>query len=483
MFKRGINEKLVLNALSNVKDPDLGRDIVTLGFIKDLKIDNGNIKFDLELTTPACPVKDKLKDECVQNLKKLEGIGDVEIKITSRVRQGASYKLENLNGVKNLLAVASGKGGVGKSTVAVNLALALSKAGAKVGIMDADIYGPSLPTMLGVSEKPRVDEQKNMIFPVMKDGISLISMGFLLDPNSPVIWRGPMVSGIIQQFLGQVMWGELDYLVIDLPPGTGDIQLTLTQHAPITGAVIVTTPQDVSVVDARRGLRMFEEVNVPVLGVIENMSYFICDGCEKKHYIFKSGGGAKISEELDVPFLGKIPLETAIANGGDSGRPVVMEDDGSVAVKEYMDIAGKVASSLSIIKEGGSLKKMMASPLEVNRIDDKKFEILWSDGHKSVYNNRTVRLKCPCASCVDEWTGKGLLDEGTIPEDLQYEKADKVGSYALAFSWSDGHNTGLYSYDFLRNMCECDKCTGGEHKCSSTENATTKQKCSSACSC
>ena len=483
MFKHGISEKQVLNVLSNVNDPDLGRDIVSLGFIKELKINNGNIEFDLELTTPACPIKDKLKDECVQNLKKLEGIGTIEIKITSRVRQGASYNLKNLNGVKNLLAVASGKGGVGKSTVAVNIAFALLKTGARVGILDADIYGPSLPTMLGVSEKPRVDENKNMIFPVVKDGISLISMGFLLDTNSPVIWRGPMVSGIIQQFLGQVMWGELDYLVIDLPPGTGDIQLTLTQHAPITGAIIVTTPQDVSVVDARRGLRMFEEVNVPVLGVIENMSYFICDGCEKKHYIFRSGGGAKISEELNVSLLGKIPLETAIANSGDMGRPIVMEKDGSAAVKEYTEIAGKIASSLSIIKEGGSINKMMASPLEINRIDDKKFEILWSDGHKSVYNNRSVRLKCPCASCVDEWTGKGLLDEGTIPQDLQYEKVDKVGSYALAFSWSDGHNTGLYSYEFLKKICECDKCAGSGHKCSSAENSENKQKCSSACSC
>lgn len=482
MFKQGITEKQALKALSNVKDPDLGRDIVSLGFVKNLKIDNGNIKFDLELTTPACPVKERLKLECESYLKGLPGVKTVDVNMTSRVRKGASYKQENLNGVKNLLAVASGKGGVGKSTVAVNLAFALKKSGAAVGLMDADIYGPSLPTMLAVSDRPRVDENRNMIYPIEKYGIKLISMGFLLSDNSPVIWRGPMVSGITQQFLNQVIWGELDYLVIDLPPGTGDIQLTLTQQAPLTGAVIVTTPQEVSAVDARRGLKMFEEVNVPVLGVIENMSYFVCDGCGKRHYIFRQGGGLKISQELNVQFLGNIPLESAIADGGDSGNPIVMSNETSVATQRYMEIAGKIAASLSIIKEGGTLKDMVSFPVEINRVNHKGFEILWSDGHKGVYNNRWVRSRCPCASCVNEWSGEEIIDKGSIPDDLRYQNVDKVGRYALTFDWSDGHNTGIYSYEFLREICECQECGGPRQNVLKPINK--KENCGSpACAC
>lgn len=482
MFKNGIKEKQVLEALSNVKDPDLGRDIVSLGFIKNVKIDDGNIKFDLELTTPACPVKDQLKNECEFNLKKLSGVKNVDINMTSRVRKGSSYKQENLNGVKNLIAVASGKGGVGKSTVAVNLAFALAKAGAQVGIMDSDIYGPSLPTMLGVTDRPRVDENKNMIYPIEKHGVKLISMGFLLAENSPVIWRGPMVSGITQQFLGQVMWGELDYLVIDLPPGTGDIQLTLTQQAPLTGAVIVTTPQEVSAVDARRGLKMFEEVNVPVLGVIENMSYFVCDGCNKKHHIFRKGGGLEISEKLNVQFLGHIPLESEIADCGDNGKPIVLNNETSIASQEYFEIAGKLASSLSVIKEGGSLKEVVPTPVEISKVNGEMFNILWSDGHKSDFYNRSVRANCPCASCVDEWTGEKLLDGSSIPDDLQYNNVDKVGRYALAFDWSDGHNTGIYSYDFLRKICECQEC-GGQKQVGPTSTSNKKEKSCSASTC
>lgn len=487
MAKSNISEKQVLEVLSNVKDPDLGRDIVSLGFIKNMKIDEGSVQFDLELTTPACPVKDRLKAECEQNIRKLPDIKNVVVNVTSRVKRGASYKLENLNGVKNLLAVASGKGGVGKSTVAVNLAFALKELGATVGIMDADIYGPSLPTMLGVSGKPKVDGAKEMIYPVEKLGVKLISMGFLLSNDSPVIWRGPMVSGILQQFLNQVMWGDLDYLVIDLPPGTGDIQLTLTQQSPLTGAVIVTTPQEVSTVDARRGLKMFEEVNVPVIGVIENMSYFICDGCEKKHYIFKKNGGLKISQELEVPFLGNIPIESAIADSGDSGNPIVVSKKSPIVADAYLELAGKVAASLAMIKEGKTLKSTTPFPIEIRRIAEAtEFEIIWSDGHQGVYNSKQVRAKCQCADCIDEWTGAKRLDDSVISDDIIYNSFEKIGNYAVAFNWSDGHGTGIYSHELLREICECEKCGGGNPQvCHDNEGAVESNsgKCSHDCSC
>src|SRR3989338_11076974 len=254
---------------------------------------------------------------------------------------------DSLQGIRRIFAVASGKGGVGKSTVAVNLALALAKTGAKVGLLDCDIYGPSIPMMLSVTERPTVIDEK--VVPVEKWGLKILSMGMLATEDTPIIWRGPMVAGILQQFLFQVEWGNLDYLVMDLPTGTGDAQLTLAQMVPISGAVIVTTPQDVALLDARKGLKMFQQVNVPVLGVVENMSYFICDGCNKKHYIFKEGGGQKIAQELDVPLLGEIPLDPRVAVGGDSGEPIVEACPDSPVAGAYRELAGKVAAQLSII--------------------------------------------------------------------------------------------------------------------------------------
>ena len=250
-----------------------------------------------------------------------------------------------IKNVKKIIAVASGKGGVGKSTVAVNLTMALSKTGARCGILDADIYGPSIPTLLGITRRPTVVGEK--VVPVEVLGIKAISMGMLAGEETPVIWRGPMVAGIIQQFLEKVEWGELDYLVIDLPPGTGDAQLTLTQKAPITGAVIVTTPQEISLIDARRGLKMFQQVNVPVLGVVENMSYFICDGCNKRHTIFREGGGEKISKELNVPLLAKIPLNPLVAETSDAGQPVVASHPNSESAKSYIDLANTIIHSLN----------------------------------------------------------------------------------------------------------------------------------------
>lgn len=340
-------ETQVLETLKTVMDPDLHKNIVSLGFVKNMKIEKGNVKFDVELTTPACPVKEQLKNECETKIKQIEGVSHVEVNMTSQVRATQSNQAV-LPGVKNIIAVASGKGGVGKSTISTNLALALSMTGAKVGLMDADIYGPSIPKMMGIPITPPKGGPDNKFFPHENHGMKVVSAGFLSKEGQPLMLRGPMLGGIIQQFLSNVEWGELDYLIIDLPPGTGDVQLTLTQRAPLSGGVIVTTPQEVSLIDAEKGLRMFEQVKVPVLGVIENMSYFVCDGCDKRHYIFKHGGGKDLAEQYKVPFLGEVPLVNAVVEGGDSGVPILLSNPDSPASQAYRKLAGQVAAQLSI---------------------------------------------------------------------------------------------------------------------------------------
>ena len=352
-----ITESAVLEALKTVKDPDLGRDIVSLGFVKNIQIRNGQVKFDIELTTPACPVREQLKEESRLKVSQLPGVSDVQVTMSSQVRGRANFEQAKvLPGVRNVIAVASGKGGVGKSTVTANLALALAKTGAKVGLLDCDIYGPSMPIMFGVQGKQPQVTPEQKILPLDVQGIRLMSIGFLTGENTPIIWRGPMVHQILQQFLTRVEWGELDYLVLDLPPGTGDAQLTLTQSAALTGAVIITTPQEVSLIDARKGLQMFQKVNVPVLGLIENMSYFACPDCGKVVHIFRKGGGEKMSAELGVPLLGEIPIEPDIAETGDMGLPIVAAKPDSKIAKIYQIISSAVAAQLSIVnmKEAAS---------------------------------------------------------------------------------------------------------------------------------
>ncbi len=343
-----IQESDVLSALKQVQDPDLKIDIVTLKFVKNVTIKGGDVSFDIELTTPACPVKDQLKEEAGRVVRKIQGVVNVNVNMTSNVKARASAGSAVLPKVKNVIAVASGKGGVGKSTVAANLALALAKTGAKTGLLDADVYGPSIPVMFGVNDQPEVTGDQKII-PIESQGLKLMSMGFISNDDSPVIWRGPMVHGILQQFLTRVEWGALDYLVMDLPPGTGDAQLTLTQSAPISGAVIVTTPQEVSLVDARKGLKMFQKVNVPVLGIVENMSYFVCPDCNKRHNIFRSGGGRKTADELGVLLLGEVPIDPEVSESGDAGVPIVARNEKSPAAKAYQNIAGAVAAQLSIV--------------------------------------------------------------------------------------------------------------------------------------
>ncbi len=340
----------IINALKEIYDPDLHRDIVSLGFVKDVKVDSTTVYIKIELTTPACPIRDKMKDEVIEKVKSL-GFNDVQVEMTAQVPKHISPQKDALlPGVKNTIAVASGKGGVGKSTVAVNLAVALALDGAKVGLIDADVYGPNVPIMLGVNERPSLTADGKKIEPIEKYGVKLISIALLLDdPDTALIWRGPIASGAVRQFMTDVQWGELDYLIFDLPPGTGDIQLTLVQTIPLTGAVIVTTPQDVALADVRKAIKMFQRVNVPIIGIVENMSYFICPHCGKRDDIFDHGGGKRASEKFNVPFLGEIPINTRIRISGDSGKPVPISYPETEEAKIIREIARKLAARVSIV--------------------------------------------------------------------------------------------------------------------------------------
>ena len=338
----------VIAELKTVMDPDLHEDIVSLGFVKNMNVTDGNVKFQVELTTPACPVKEELKTECETKVRAVEGVKNVDVEMTAVVR-AAEHSQPILENVKNIIAVASGKGGVGKSTVATNLAMALQMTGAKVGLMDADIYGPSIPQMLGIPISPPRGGPDNKFFPHEQYGLKVVSAAFLSKEGQPLMLRGPMLGGIIQQFLQNVEWGELDYLVIDLPPGTGDVQLTLTQRAPLSGAVVVTTPQEVSLIDAEKGVRMFESVKVPLLGIVENMSYFVCDQCDKEHDIFSRGGGAQFAKELEIPFLGEVPLITQIREACDQGVPAVMKDPAGAAAKAFQNVTDAVVAQVAVM--------------------------------------------------------------------------------------------------------------------------------------
>lgn len=343
----------ILAALRNVEDPDLKKDLVTLNMIKDVKIEGNTVDFTLELTTPACPMKDMLKNACTNAIKHfVNAEAIININITSRVTK--PNDTTQLNAIKNIILVSSGKGGVGKSTVASNLAVSLGTNGAKVGLIDADIYGPSLPIMFGlVGAKPNARETENgktLILPIEKYGIKLLSLGFFADPDQPVPWRGPMASNAIKQLFNDADWGELDYLIVDLPPGTGDIHITISQSFPIAGAVIVSTPQQVALADTRKGLAMFKlpGINIPILGVIENMSYFTpAELPNNKYYIFGKDGGKQLAEQYDVPFLGEIPLIQAIGEAGDQGSPIASDADHPLA-KVFSEIAGKMAQQISI---------------------------------------------------------------------------------------------------------------------------------------
>jgi len=343
----------VINKLSTVIDPDLNKDIVSMGMIKDLDLNSGNLKFTLELTTPACPFNEQIEEDVRKAIKELDEIKNLDMNVTAKVMEGRSLDADEfMKGVKNIVAVASGKGGVGKSTVALNLSLALAKTGAKVGLLDADIYGPSIPLMLGMKGTEmdvEMDQEKRKLVPPEYEGIKVVSFGFFAEQeHQAAIYRGPIISGIVKQFLVDTLWTDLDYLIVDLPPGTGDIPLTLAQTIPITGILVVTTPQEVASSVASKAIGMFDKLNVPMLGVVENMSYFECSKCNEKHYIFGNGGAEKISEKHNMPLLGAIPLNSGIMAGSDLGKPVMITHPDSPSAEAFTVAAKNVAAQCSI---------------------------------------------------------------------------------------------------------------------------------------
>ena len=357
----------ILKALSNVQEPDLGKDLVTLNMVKDIAIDGKKVSFTVILTTPACPLKDMIMNACINAVKILvDKEALVTVNFTSNTSSNRKDGKTVLGGVKNIIAVVSGKGGVGKSTISSNLALALAKEGAKVGLMDADIYGPSQHIMFGVrGDRPMMTEVdgKGMIEPIEKFGIKMMSIGLLIDEKQAVVWRGPMVSSAIKQFVSDVNWGELDYLVIDMPPGTGDIHLTIVQTVPVTGVIVVTTPQLVALADAKKGIAMFgqAQLKVPIIGLVENMSYFTpAELPDNQYFIFGKNGGKNLAEEFDIPFLGQIPIVQSIREGGDSGVPIMASDD-ELTKKAFLDFAGNAA-------RGIAMRNANMAPTEIQEI-------------------------------------------------------------------------------------------------------------------
>jgi ATP-binding protein involved in chromosome partitioning len=352
-------QQALLQALRTVQDPDLKRDLVSLNMIRDLQATpEGRVSLRVVLTTPACPLKGKIESDVRAALEKVPGVRAIEIKMDAEVRKpgatGTGRPGQGVNpipGVAHIIAVSSGKGGVGKSTVAVNLATALAMEGARVGLLDADVYGPNVPTMMGVTDQPRMlkEERGEFLVPPSAHGVKVMSMGFLVQGDQPLVWRGPMLHSVVHQFCNQVVWGDLDYLVVDMPPGTGDVQLSLAQLVPVTGAVLVTTPQEVSMQDVRKAFHMFEKVRVPVMGFVENMSYFECDSCTKRHHPFGSEGGKLLSRKFNTELLAQLPMVPTVREGGDEGRPIVVREPQSAVALAFRELARTVAQKVSLL--------------------------------------------------------------------------------------------------------------------------------------
>lgn len=429
-----ITEQQVLDSLRTIMDPDLGRDIVSLGFIKNLKIDGGAVSFSIELTTPACPVKDRFRRQAEEAVGSIAGVSSVNVTITAMARpQHSAAEINTLSEVDAVVAVSSAKGGVGKSTVAVNLARQLANEGLSVGVLDADLYGPSFPTLFNI-HRPEIYGEEGRIVPIEIEGMKVMSFGFLLG-DAPAVLRGPLVSTYVNQLLTQTDWGRLDYLIIDMPPGTGDIQLTITQRAQLAGAVIVTTPHTLSLVDVAKGILMFETVDVPVLGVVENMSYFVCDNCQKRHNIFGAGAHT-LTERFGLPTLAEIPILPGLAGAGTPGAAAFEE-----AMRELAD---------NLHRAIGRRRIETARPVATTR--DGSLHIQWPDGTGTEVPNFVLRASCACAQCVNELTGEPILDAASIPPDIAIVEMQPLGNYALSITWSDGHASGIYSWDHIRGV-------------------------------
>ena len=433
-----ITEQQVLEQLSTIIDPDFQRDIVSLGFVQELVIDGGTVSFTIELTTPACPLLPVFQQQALDLVGALPGVEKVRVNMTARKREARKTDSgSGLKEVKFILAVSSCKGGVGKSTVSAMLARTLAGRGAKVGLLDADIYGPSVPTLFNLHKTGVRGNQQEQFIPNEAEGLKLMSFGFLAG-DGPAVLRGPMVAQYMQQLLHNVAWGELDYLIIDMPPGTGDIQLTISQSVQIDASVIVTTPHQLSLTDVRKGILMFDKVNVPVLGVIENMAYFICDGCDKKHLIFGEAGGKTLEERFGLETLAEIPI-----TGNLSGSMDALS--GSRIANETTDV---------VIRALG--KKILEKPSRPH-VDHtaESITLTWPEtGETATVSNVELRKACSCALCIDEMTRAPLLDPQTVPADIHAEKVGIIGNYAITIDWSDGHNTGFFPYRTIRELAK-----------------------------
>lgn len=433
-------EQEILLKLSRIVDPDLGKDIVTLGFIHHLQIKEGDVSFRIELTTPACPVKDMFQNEAEKAVKELPWVHNVTVEMGSSKRTPSIQAKQNgLAKVRYIIAVSSCKGGVGKSTVAVNLAFSLAQQGAEVGIFDADVYGPSLPLMVKINPQP-IQFKKDLLLPVVQSGVKLMSFGYVQDPNNPgpAMMRGPMVSQVINQLLTGTDWGDLDYLILDLPPGTGDIQLTLAQLVPITAAVIVTTPQYVSFIDVEKGIQMFGALKIPSIAVVENMSYFLCDNCDKKHYLFGQNNLTdKLKKQFGIAASFEVPIISQISEGADEGIPISVVLDGKSDSNPFW------ALSQSVVREVAKISYDATQPVELNLADEgTTIEGAKGEDVLGKISAKALRSGCQCAHCVNEWTQEVMIDPTKIPDTLTaLEAPKKVGNYAWFFKWSDGHES------------------------------------------
>ena len=428
-------EAQVLDSMKHIIDPDLGKDIVSLGFVKNIAINNGAIKFSVELTTPACPVKEQFKTDCHDAVAALPDVESVEVTMTSMPRPASSApKLDTLKNIDCIIAVSSCKGGVGKSTIAAHLARAIQREGHKVGLLDVDLYGPSLPTLFKTSHAD-VYMKDNLLQPIEVEGLKTMSLGYVMG-DRPAVMRGPMVSNYTLQILQQTEWGELDYLIIDLPPGTGDIQLTLVQQANLDGALIITTPQALSLVDVARGILMFETVKVPVLGIVENMAYFECDGCSKKHYIF-GNSTATLKDRFGIETLAQLPLIPGLSDTASKDAGADIEAFAKLAENLHREVGKRRVAS-------EAKPKVTPEPGELR--------IEWGDGNTSRIPNKVLRVSCQCALCVNEFSGQPMLDPGAVANDIQIEDVHTLGNYAIGINWSDGHSSGIFSWEHLKRV-------------------------------
>ncbi len=446
----------ILDSLRKVNDPVTGKDVVTLGWVANIKIQQGRVTFDLHVGHQSHDHIDLLRVETTRAVKAIgSAVVAVMPNLLKKPKPRVVHGSQAIPGVNHVIVVGSGKGGVGKSTSSVNLAMALKKLGYKVGLMDADIYGPSVPTMLG-KNFPKETEAKmdeGQIVPFDMQGLKVISLGLLIGRDQPTVWRAPMATKMINQFVTGVAWGELDFLIIDLPPGTGDIQLTLSQQSNITGSIVITTPQQVALDIAKKGLLMFQHVGVPILGVIETMSGFGCGSCGSVTSIFGEGGARKLAAEAAVPLLGQIPVDVELVRACDEGEPIVVRDPKAPSAKAYMDAAAKIVAAVEVL---GQSEEKDVVPLAVEAIygndNDHKVAVFWSDGQKFSYSARLLRFMCPCAQCVDEFTGERRIVESSVDRSVQLDKALPVGRYGVNLVWSDGHTTGIFTYKYLREL-------------------------------